>query len=109
MRGTVIRVQTAAPAKLLTLLTREGIATGDAVRIKGGVRFVVRERYAAKTFAFLESLCYTYSVEAAGGRAAVRRALLRSGVIGGAAAVLVLYMVFGGCVWRITLPILSAG
>lgn len=101
MRGTVIRVQTAAPAKLLTLLTREGIATGDAVRIKGGVRFVVRERYAAKTFAFLESLCYTYSVEAAGGRAAVRRALLRSGLIAGAAAVFVLYMLFGGCVWRI--------
>lgn len=101
MRGTVIRVQIRRAGQASDPACPRGDSDGDAVRIKGGVRFVVRERYAAKTFAFLESLCYTYSVEAAGGRAAVRRALLRSGLIAGAAAVFVLYMLFGGCVWRI--------
>lgn len=102
MKGTVIEVTAAMPAKVLSGLNKEGIPTGDAVRLPGGMRFTVPETYTPKTFAFLENLCYTYSVVAGTGRAArCKRAVWRLGLVAGVAAVAVGYALLAGRVWRI--------
>ncbi len=102
MNGTVIEVKTSSPARLLTALSREGVGTGSIIPLKGGVRFTVEESNSAKTFAFLEKLCYTYRVvERSGGRARLTQVLSRAGLAAGAAVVIALHALFGGNVWRI--------
>lgn len=102
MRGAVIEVKTSMPAGLLTRLAAEGVKVGQVSRFKGGVRFTVSESNIAKTFAFLENLCYTYSVaENTGSKATLKKAIGRAGLAAGMAAVLAAYAVLSGRIWRI--------
>lgn len=90
------------PARLVNELAKRGV-TAESVRKAGArTRFTVDKRLSRKTFAFLEEMCYNYSVISTVGLLPwLKRNAFRSGLLIGFLVFFGLYAFLFGFIWKV--------